>query len=293
MGCIIKSHNPTRHSEFISESHQKILKQVQDNNARLGFTLVELSIVLVIIGLLIGGILVAQSLIDSTKISSQVSQLSQLDAQVILFKDRYRYLPGDHPNWGGDGDGLITRRTNIGIDRYQGEIANFWNSLDSKEYPGIYPVPAYGKINISGANKNVPTAKMGSDKSVWTASSMSTNGTTGQFADTSGEHKEVYYIHTSNIAYQSINANSSSWQQTASSTTNGAAKPIELMSLDIKIDDGAPTSGIVMNGSRVGSRGITKISFTECGVGADYSTSYDDYSCTPIVRVGGIVGLPQ
>ena len=44
-----------------------------------GFTLVELSIVLVIIGLLIGGILVGQSLIESAKMNSFVRQVQQID----------------------------------------------------------------------------------------------------------------------------------------------------------------------------------------------------------------------
>lgn len=60
-----------------------------------GFTLVELSIVLVIIGLLIGGILVGQSLIDSTKINQAVRQIQQYDIAVSQFQNKFRQLPGD------------------------------------------------------------------------------------------------------------------------------------------------------------------------------------------------------
>ncbi len=60
-----------------------------------GFTLVELSIVLVIIGLLIGGILVGQSLIDSAKINQAVRQIQQYDIAVSNFQERFRQLPGD------------------------------------------------------------------------------------------------------------------------------------------------------------------------------------------------------
>ena len=60
-----------------------------------GFTLVELSIVLVIIGLLTGGILVAQSLIDTAKIQSQIKQVQQLDIAYYGFESRYRQIPGD------------------------------------------------------------------------------------------------------------------------------------------------------------------------------------------------------
>ena len=61
-----------------------------------GFTLVELAIVLVIIGLLIGGILVAQSMVSTTRIHSQVTQLQQLDTAIQNFQTKYNSLPGDN-----------------------------------------------------------------------------------------------------------------------------------------------------------------------------------------------------
>jgi prepilin-type N-terminal cleavage/methylation domain-containing protein len=60
-----------------------------------GFTLIELSIVLVIIGLIVGGILVGRDLINSAAIKSQVSQLQQFDTAVNTFRDKYGALPGD------------------------------------------------------------------------------------------------------------------------------------------------------------------------------------------------------
>ena len=76
-----------------------------------GFTLVELSIVLVIIGLLIGGILVGQSLIGSSKTIALVRQIQQIEAAAATFKSKYKYLPGDAPAYGGDGDGIIDQNT--------------------------------------------------------------------------------------------------------------------------------------------------------------------------------------
>ncbi len=61
----------------------------------LGFTLVELSIVLVIIGLIIGGVMVGRDLINSAGIRAQVSQMEKLYTAVNTFKLKYGGIPGD------------------------------------------------------------------------------------------------------------------------------------------------------------------------------------------------------
>ncbi|PIR34415.1 MAG: hypothetical protein COV36_00900 [Alphaproteobacteria bacterium CG11_big_fil_rev_8_21_14_0_20_44_7] len=63
-----------------------------------GFTLVELSIVLVIIGLLIGGILVVQSMIENANMKATIRQVQQVHILAQQFKDKTKYLPGDLPN---------------------------------------------------------------------------------------------------------------------------------------------------------------------------------------------------
>lgn len=60
-----------------------------------GFTLVELSIVLVIIGLIVGGVLVGQDLINAARIRAQVSQIEKLDAGTGAFQAKYNGKPGD------------------------------------------------------------------------------------------------------------------------------------------------------------------------------------------------------
>jgi prepilin-type N-terminal cleavage/methylation domain-containing protein len=60
-----------------------------------GFTLVEIAIVLMIVGLLIGGILRGQELIQSARVRNIIDQKSAIQTAHIAFMDRYRMLPGD------------------------------------------------------------------------------------------------------------------------------------------------------------------------------------------------------
>lgn len=85
-----------------------------------GFTLVEIAIVLVIVGLLIGGVLKGQEMITNAKIKRIESDNAGIAAAMFSYQDRYLVLPGDDDaaesrfdvyagdlNTNGDGDGLI------------------------------------------------------------------------------------------------------------------------------------------------------------------------------------------
>lgn len=63
-----------------------------------GFTLVEISIVMIIIGLLIGGTFGGMKLIENMQINSTVQMLNSIESAAITFKDTYGRLPGDMPN---------------------------------------------------------------------------------------------------------------------------------------------------------------------------------------------------
>ena len=69
-----------------------------DGNMRkqTGFTLIEIAIVLVIIGLLLGGILKGQELITGAKVRNLISQVDGVKAAFFGFQDRYRAYPGDY-----------------------------------------------------------------------------------------------------------------------------------------------------------------------------------------------------
>ncbi len=99
-----------------------------------GFTLVELAIVIVIIGLITGGVLGAQSLIKSAERSELIKNISQYNTAVSAFQLEYDALPGDFNEaesyWGAsntdNGDGFKT------IDTVA-ETIDLWNHLSLAE----------------------------------------------------------------------------------------------------------------------------------------------------------------
>ena len=76
-----------------------------------GFSLVELSIVLVILGLLTGGILAGQSLIRASELRAVSTELARYTTSLNTFRDKYFALPGDMPNaqkfWGDVETGTV------------------------------------------------------------------------------------------------------------------------------------------------------------------------------------------
>ncbi len=86
-----------------------------------GFTLIEIAIVLVIIGLLLGGVLKGTEMINQAKIKNAISDFNGVQAAYYGYQDRFKVLPGDDPGaaarWpggvaNGDGNGVLSQTYN-------------------------------------------------------------------------------------------------------------------------------------------------------------------------------------
>ncbi len=219
-----------------------------------GFTLLELSIVLVIIGLIIGGVTAGSALIRSSGLQSIPKEFTKYQVAVNTFKLKYNALPGDMPNatayWGtadgGDGKGsdcaAIDSTTQVTCngngnfkledlnmnDFEQMENLNFWKHLANSDIiQGNY---TGGRNFVPIPSSNVPNGSLSG--SYWAVEGRSSGGpATG--GDSSGRKYGNMLIYGS--------ASGANFYPSPS----GIITPEELYNIDVKMDDGLPYTGAV------------------------------------------------
>ena len=225
-----------------------------------GFTLIELSIVLVIIGLIVGGILVGQDLIRAAGVRATISQIEKYNTAANTFRGKYGYLPGDirdrdASSFGfqprgtvpgtGDGNGLLegvwcgsAGTCHNGYSEAGGETVMFWVDLGTAHLidggfntaitDGISP----GSADATGTTIDLffPQAKLGHGNYIYVWSG-------GLNANTPPGDSTNYYGLS---AVTDIVGSS-----TGLIVSNPGLTVREAYSIDTKMDDGLPQSGNV------------------------------------------------
>lgn len=158
---------------------------------RSGFTLVELSIALVIIGLLIGGILVSQSMIETARVQRTFSNLQQYEIAFDNFYTSYKQLPGDSTffRFPGNNNGAITEaggncaqeseRYNVFGHLSEAEMlkGNYVGICDAPD-PSVYDAPANAGVVyplVTDAKVNHDGALLGSTSLIIVSKTSSAN----------------------------------------------------------------------------------------------------------------------
>lgn len=223
------------------------------------FTLIELSIVLVIIGLLVGGVLVGRDLIKSAEVRSQISQIEKFKVAVNTFKLKYGSLPGDMPpaqaaangfftfvgTYAGSSTGGRAYGDNNGRINEYGEFYVFWKHLsEAKLIDGQYGGTSVGNGDYLDTDASHLS---GGDPSNW-GSSLPLPLTQAQNDKFLPRHKLTSTVYNVSV-YPTFN-NSILDISNRKSFNNFfyiATTANELSSIDTKIDDGKPKTGIVLD----------------------------------------------
>jgi prepilin-type N-terminal cleavage/methylation domain-containing protein len=100
-------------------------------NRQKGFTLIEIAIVLVIIGLLLGGVLKGQELINNARVKSFANDFRNIPVYIYAYQDRFRAIPGDDPQAVAHVGG-VNATTPAGM-LGNGQINGAWNSATNSD----------------------------------------------------------------------------------------------------------------------------------------------------------------
>jgi len=244
------------------------------------FSLIELSIVLVILGLLTGGILAGQSLIRAAELRSVSTDINRYSTAVTTFRDKYFAIPGDMTNatafWGfaagtNGADATCTNASQTGAGTCNGngngrigwsgatteypERFHFWKQLANA---GLIEGSFTGAAGGTGSaptqepiiGTNIPTTRLSSV-------GISIYGLTPITATDTN-----WFIHPYGNIFCLGNKGSNG-------TCYRAVKPEEAWNIDTKLDDGKPAYG------RVLAQPNTNISVPNCADGATSAANYN------------------
>jgi len=234
-----------------------------------GFTLIEIAIVLVIIGLLLGGILKGQELINSARVRNIAAQIDGIKVAYLAFQDRYRILPGDMdtttastslpqvngaaaPGCGTAGSGLCANGV---IDAPETSLV--WSQLSAAGF-------------ITGTYCANPCASLASDTGTTapapTPTTVPSNAFSGWVQLVTDQDYEDVVSPTLPSAHLNIKT--------------GGNVPIGiLLELDNKIDDGIPSTGAFRESGGTWDQSALATCVTGTGSAMRYNASVTNPNC--------------
>jgi prepilin-type N-terminal cleavage/methylation domain-containing protein len=269
----------------------------KNRDSQSAFTLVELAIVLVIVGLITVGVVGGQSIIYTANVNSTIAQMREYNTALNAFKLEFDGIPGDFDEaveygidrdssgtvntcttgtgttLNGDDDGLLESRSSVNF-RYYGEVGNFFPHMQNA-----------GLINEAMRTKTL-TCVVSGIRNVGDDYPASKIGTS-LIALSDESNKKIYYViglleEVKNGLYIVTPA-----------SLDDMLTPKEASDIDKKVDDGNPLKGLAKVIQRY--RGIYNIgtievdevdNSTNCVYNSAYNVGYDEEACTLAIEAG-------
>jgi prepilin-type N-terminal cleavage/methylation domain-containing protein len=238
-----------RVQEGCGENNSMSTHKHRHNHKESGFTLVELSIVIVVIGLIIGAVTAGVSLVKQARVRSVITDSRQYTVAYTAFRLKYDKFPGDMNNattyfggatvtTNGNGDRMIENCC-TDLDVVAGDPAGYdWSTENSRAWQhlylsGVLPTAYVGSF-LGGTNVDYPKSSYAS-KNYWSF--------INNLLDSAGnyyKHNQLgvgpYTVDPFGRIFTSI-------------------LPVDAFAIDTKLDDGLPRRGHVL--SRDGGCGAT------------------------------------
>jgi len=245
-----------------------------------GFTLIEMSIVLVIIGLIVGGILKGQELIESSRQKNVISQIDRFRAGITTFIDRFKSYPGDFAR----ATELLS--ANVGVGNDDGHVGainaaaanlataanvlgqeniDFFTHLLAAQLVSGGTVVADGGAAIACFSGNCATPSP-QPSSAFPQTGLSINyGTHEGTTANPGSSRQTHWLILSR------------WAAAALPATSGgsAVSPQRAFQLDSKYDDGIAWEGSIRTIPTVGGCGAAAATYTATTTTIDCNLVFD------------------
>ncbi len=230
-----------------------------------GFTLLELSIVIVIIGLIVAGISAGSSLVRQASIRTIATELKNFEVAINSFRLQYDALPGDmlnaHDYWQSACATDADDCNGNGNHYLFGDVAEEWmfwkhlalSQIISGEFTGAAVDGTFGAGNCQ-SDVNIPSGPIASSAYRIESNSAVLN---------TNNYKDPHYV----IQY---GANVNDVASTAC-TDLPVLTPAEASSIDVKIDDGRASYGLLQFKDSTTA--------TDCLTGGDFDLSNQTYEC--------------